>query len=732
MSVVFISFLLKDISRSKDEEPVQPCLARFPRTPFGKFTRSFNSFWYKDNPWLEYSVSQNASYCFACRHFCLPSSTESSFTSEFGFSNWKKALFKDSGFKRHSRSDQHANAMNAWAEYKRSRESEKSICDALNENRKQQVEKNKNYIKTIAEVLLLTATQNIAQRGHREGGESENEGNFLAILNLIAKHDPFIDERLAAQGNAKYTSHQIQNEMLQVLANMVQKQIVAEVKESEVFSVLADETKDLQKKEQMSLVLRYYYSGAVHESFLHFQSAESLDAEGLTKMIVGCLERHGLDYRNNLVGQGYDGASVMSGKHSGVSARIKSNARFAFYVHCSAHCLNLVLVDAVKSVPEAEEFFALLQSIYRFVSGSAVHMKWLDVQKEMNPHEKPRELQRLSDVRWACRYMACRTMRDRLPAVLRLLQDISLEKNSGDRKIEAKGLLAQINLQFIGLLVTFCKVFGDVKILSDMLQSRSLDLVRAIDLVGSLTDTLKSYRSDCTFGELWKEIEELVHHCNISTEAQNKRRPKTNLKFLNSLVMSTVGQRHSEFANNEEFNKSIFYQVLDCLTAEIDRRFSKKNCEIMEGVQSLDPKSPSFLKEEPLLALGKTFESDLEDLKHELHQTRRLLLRREKSGERPASLLEFVGFLEPYKEVFHELFRLGKISVVIPVSTASCERSFSALKLIKTHLRTTMADDRLSHLGILSVESRRAYSINMEDFVKHFASSHQNRRIMLF
>lgn len=119
--------------------------------------------------------------------------------------------------------------------------------------------------------------------------------------------------------------------------------------------------------------------------------------------------------------------------------------------------------------------------------------------------------------------MACRTMRDRLPAVLRPLQDISLEKNSGDRKTEAKGLLAQIELQFLGLLVTFCKVFGDVKILSDMLQSRSLDLGRAIDLVGSLTDILKSYRRDCTFGELWKETEELVHHCNISTEAQNKR-----------------------------------------------------------------------------------------------------------------------------------------------------------------------------------------------------------------
>lgn len=99
--------------------------------------------------------------------------------------------------------------------------------------------------------------------------------------------------------------------------------------------------------------MRYYDNGAIHKSFLHFQSAKSLDAAGLTKIIIDCLEKHVLDYRNNLVGQGYDGASVMSGKHSGVSAWIKNSARFAFYVHCNAHCLNLVLVDAVKSVPEA-------------------------------------------------------------------------------------------------------------------------------------------------------------------------------------------------------------------------------------------------------------------------------------------------------------------------------------------------------------------------------------------
>ena len=133
------------------------------------------------------------------------------------------------------------------------------------------------------------------------------------------------------------------------------------------------------------------------------------------------------------------------------------------------------------------------------------------------------------------------------------------------------------------------------------------------------------------------------------------------------------------------------------------------------------------------MPLLRPFESDLEDLKHEIHQTKRLLDRREKSGrDRLSTLLDFVVFLGPYKEVFLELFRLCKISVVTPVSSASCERSFSALKRIETHLRTTMVDDRLCHLGILSDESRRACSLNMDGFVKHFASSYQNRRMMLF
>ena len=59
--------------------------------------------------------------------------------------------------------------------------------------------------------------------------------------------------------------------------------------------------------------------------------------------------------------------------------------------------LNLVLVDVVKSVAVASEYFVLLERHYVFVSGSSVHDMWLKIQKDMHPGEIPKELKKLSD-----------------------------------------------------------------------------------------------------------------------------------------------------------------------------------------------------------------------------------------------------------------------------------------------------------------------------------------------
>ena len=80
-------------------------------------------------------------------------------------------------------------------------------------------------------------------------------------------------------------------------------------------------------------------------------------------------------------------------------------------------------------------------------------------------------------------------------------------------------------------------------------------------------------------------------------------------------------------------------------------------------------------------------------------------------------------------EVFSEILKLLKI-LVTPMTTAEPERCFSTLKRIKTFLRSTMKNERLSALCMLSVEKSMIAGIAdfNEKVIDHFASA-KNRRV---
>jgi len=77
---------------------------------------------------------------------------------------------------------------------------------------------------------------------------------------------------------------------------------------------------------------------------------------------------------------------------------------------------------------------------------------------------------------------------------------------------------------------------------------------------------------------------------------------------------------------------------------------------------------------------------------------------RTRSEIRPKTTSELLTFIISYgKEVFTNLWISLQILLTIAVSIATCERSFSKLKLILTYLRASMGQDRLSDLALLSV-----------------------------
>jgi len=616
------------------------------------------------------------------------------------------------------------------------------VSDLLTDERVKQIRDNRCYLGAVIDVLKFTATHRLAQRGHDETEGSLMRGNFLDMLHIIGKYNDTVGHKLASiSGNAKYTSNDIQQELLVTMARMVRGGIADEVRGSGEFSIMADESKDCRKMEQLSIVLRYFCKGAVFESFVGFIHVCDLSAEGLSSKLKTDMQQLGLDYKSKLIGQGYDGASVMSGSNAGVAALLKHDAPFALYVHCHAHRLNLALVDCMKAVPQAAEFFVLLEHLYVFVSGSFVHARWIEMQRQLYPTEQPRELQRLSDTRWSCRYVACKAVHDRLLALLQLLTEIESGANA-KRAVEARALLSSVDCRFVLMLGLMCDVLSKTQSLSVMLQSAAVDFGAVIDLIDVVrTDLVESRSQDARFDKLWSDMQNVCDGTGVNFDCSDDvdrttttsrplpRKRKLPAHLSDSHVLETVGSR-PDTTTKDGFRQNVYLPVLDSLLSEFDRRFGSSHCDVLRGISALIPTSDSFADFSFLEKFAKMYTANVLDLVHELHQAKRLV-ERLAQADKPNTLVSFVSFIERYKDAFPEVYRLGVIAVCLPVSTASCERSFSALRQIKTWVRNSMSSEKLSSLAILAIERERTQSLDNEKIIDAFAVNHNNRRIAL-
>ncbi|XP_058756091.1 uncharacterized protein LOC131629320 [Vicia villosa] len=196
------------------------------------------------------------------------------------------------------------------------------------------------------------------QRGHDETRKSRNQGNFLELLKLLASYNDEIAKVVLenAPQNCKYTSHQIQKELLQILSSRVKKSIREEIGDSK-FCIVVDEARDESKKEQMALVLRFVDKvGLIQEIFFDVAHVKDTTSLTLKEAIYDILSRHNLDV-SNIRGQGYDGASNMRGEWNGLQALFMKDCPYAYYVHCFAHRLQLALVTSSREVKPVHNFF---------------------------------------------------------------------------------------------------------------------------------------------------------------------------------------------------------------------------------------------------------------------------------------------------------------------------------------------------------------------------------------
>ena len=72
-----------------------------------------------------------------------------------------------------------------------------------------------------------------------------------------------------------------------------------------------------------------------------------------------------------------------------------------------------------------------------------------------------------------------------------------------------------------------------------------------------------------------------------------------------------------------------------------------------------------------------------------------------------------------------EVTKLAKLLLALPSTSATSERSFSAMKSIKTYLRSTTSRNRLNHCMLLHVHCKKNDQLNMIEITKEFVGDNQ-------
>ena len=326
--------------------PMQPELQIYKPSGEKGHQRRFQYKWFDNfQKWLEYSEDKHRAYCL----YCFVSSKNENrrggshvFTVD-GFDSWKRVNSgKHCAFLTHMGSGPCSPHNNAFTDGQALLNQSCHIETIMAVKDKEKVERNRLRLKVSIATVKWLALQSCAFRGHDERPESKNKGNFLEMVELLAEFNPDITKCVLANApyGSKYTSPEIQKEILSIFACKIRNHIRDEIGDSK-FSILVDETCDVAKREQMALVLRFADKGGIlQERFfdlIHVANTRSLT---LKDKLSFALTNHGFDIQN-LQGQGYEGASNMRGDLNGLQALFLQECPYAYYVHCYAHRLQL-------------------------------------------------------------------------------------------------------------------------------------------------------------------------------------------------------------------------------------------------------------------------------------------------------------------------------------------------------------------------------------------------------
>lgn len=688
--------------------------------------RKFLPDWVKQFSWLCYNESKQKAFCLLCTKAFVEMKLKrpahvfndrvyDSFVKD-GFSSWNKAIER---FKVHEKSNLHRIAVESVVSSKTT-----DVMCMLSSQVMKEKQDARHCIINILESIKFLAIQGIPLRGYKE-----ERSNFIQLLHLRSSDQPLLKAWMA-RSKYKWVSHDIINECLTLMAMSVRRKLVAEIKKQPFYAIMADETTDVSRKEQMSVNFRYVdESLLVHESFLGFYETPSTDAKTLFDILIDVLLRFDLQL-NKCRGQCYDGASNMSGDFTGLQTRIRELVKRAYYVHCAGHNLSLVAQDAMKLINEIADFLSVMRDLIKFVRASAkrVHI-FKEIQSQFDEDDEQQQqvvsLKPFCPTRWTVRVKSLKSVKVNYKNILKFCDEVGLEKT--DCGIKARGFS-----QFLRKFDTFILLdisiltLEKVEALNETIQATTINFRSVLRRLQILKTSFAENRTEKKFHEIFETTTKAAKDLELDEPVLPRHR------IVPKRFDSNVNTYHFPTTVEEKF-RAIYFQVIDQITTSLDKRFDKETYEILGKMEdyALNKCDIDEIKEYITENHNGEKECDFDLDRLNLHRSMFFDIVKKDNNADINGLTKISIYLQEHEDIrefLTEYVKFIRLLLTSPQTVVVAERSFSTLKRLKTYMQSTTKQQRTNDLAILQVHRDSTNEIDLSAIADEFICKNSIRR----
>lgn len=677
-----------------------------PPQELGSKVLRFQKHWFQEFPWLHFDASVNGVLCFICGSASrqglatLAKCKKDSFTNT-GFRNWKNAREK---FGKHQNTTAHHLAVNDLQAQKQSTVTAQISSKARGDQ----------LLAQNALLCIISSVRYLAQQGLALRGKEGDDGNLIQLLELRASDNGDIQQWLKKK--TTFTNPQLQNEMLEIFSHAILRRLCEDINRSIQFGIVVDGTQDIQGNEQESICVRYVTEDLeVKEDFLGLYQVATTSGIAIASMLQDALTRLQLPIQH-LRAQTYDGAGNMAGKYKGCQAELKRIQPLATYVHCGAHVSHLVTSKCVQVAPFIRDALDLVQELGNLYKSSGKFKNlYLNVHSDDADSPSPSRLKPICPTRWLTRSSAVMSVLSNYQDILVALEEAAAEFGSSTAS-RANGLHSRFSsgVTLIGLLA-IQPILQCLEAFNRGLQGSSVTVSGMMEVANVTRSVLSSLRNDERFGEIFQSAQSRINEFDLTPLALPRRRKIPRRLDDGSAANTSPG-------TPEDLFRVQFFQVIDSALMHLDEEFQSTDLvkynmlaaalisgNLDSSVVDSYPELSPFLPQELTFFHSKFSGNTVEDFR-----------------------LCFKNMAPEVRSMFPQVERLLRLCLTSPASSCSAERSFSALRRLKTWLRSTMTQRRLNHVMICHVHRDLLMHLNCRDLARAFVNNNNDTRKPIF